>query len=187
MVLRHICRPFWLLTFVKLYQVLIYQRRSKTLHLTSKFLKTENKFVSFGLQVSPRKPACPGGRAQSSPYAASKVFEVMHHCFSSLYTLESEQEENIHENSSEWTGEKRSWKTKEEIQQRCASDPLWLFRILLTPSWSSSENVCTSSSEDAAVGSKEGEVWQVGIPEVHVPLHCDMHCTSLTDFGLSLR
>lgn len=34
---------------------------------------------------------------------------------------------------------------------------------------------------------KSGEVWQVGIWKVHVPLHCDVHCTSVTDCGLALR
>lgn len=69
----------------------------------------------------------------------------------------------------------------------CASDPFWLFHALLTPSWNSSKNVCTTSSKDTAVVSKPGEIWQAGIPEVHVPLHRDAHCTSVADFGLALR
>lgn len=76
------------------------------LHLTLKFLKTENEFISFGLQVSTHKPACPGGRAQFSPSAAFRVFKVLHQHFSSLYTLESEQEENIHKTQVNGLGKK---------------------------------------------------------------------------------
>lgn len=67
------------------------------LHLTFKFLKTENRFISFGLPLSTHKPACPVGRAQFSPSAAFRVFKVLQQQhFSSLYTLESEQEETIY-------------------------------------------------------------------------------------------
>jgi len=61
------------------------------LHLKLKFLKTENEFISFGLQMSAQKPPHPGGRAQSFPSAAFRVFKVLHQHFSSLYTLESDR------------------------------------------------------------------------------------------------
>lgn len=76
------------------------------LHLTLKFLKTESEFISFGPQVSTHKPACPGGRAQSSPLAAFRVFKVLRQHFSSLYTLEPEQEENIHKTQVNRLGKK---------------------------------------------------------------------------------
>lgn len=103
------CSP---MSLVKLCQALIYQRCSKMLHLTLKFLKTENKFISFHLQVSTCKPACAGGRSQSSPLAAIRVFKVLHQHFSSLYTLESEQEENIHTTQANGLGKKNLERAK---------------------------------------------------------------------------
>lgn len=35
--------------------------------------------------------------------------------------------------------------------------------------------------------SKAGEIWQIGIPEVHVSLHYNSYCTSKADFVLALR
>lgn len=69
----------------------------------------------------------------------------------------------------------------------CASDPFWLFHALRTLPWSSSKNVCTTSSKDTSVVSEPGDIWQAGIPGVHVPLHWDARSTTVADFGLALR
>lgn len=76
---------------MKLCQALIYQRCSKVLHPTFKFLEKENEFISFGLQVSTCNCFYTGGRVQSSPLAAFRVFKDLYQHFSNLYTLELEQ------------------------------------------------------------------------------------------------
>lgn len=50
-----------------------------------------------------------------------------------------------------------------------------------------SKSSCTTLSKDAAGVSKPGEIWLVGIPEVHVPLHCNAYCTSKADFFISFE
>lgn len=82
------------------------------------------------------------------------------------------------QNSSEWTGEK--------ILREQSGDPaivcVWSILAFLC-----SKNSCTTFSKDTAVVSRSGEIWQVGIPEVHVPLHFNAYCTSEADFVLALR